>query len=738
MERELGVGATATVYRARDLRHDRDVALKVLRSELAESLGRARFLREIRLAAQLNHPHILPLHDSGDADGFLYYVMPLMEGRSLRERMGAERPLAVELALRIAEEVADALDYAHRQGVVHRDLKPENILLHEGHALVADFGIAKAIAAASESAALTQFGLALGTPIYMSPEQAAGEQVDGRSDLFSLGCVLFEMLTGEPPFTGGTVQAVLTNRFVHTPPAVSQVRPAVPAPVSLTVARLLAKIPAERLSTGAVVVDALRAREGSAATPPRATPEPRREESIAVLPFANMSADPENEYVCDGITEDIIGALTKLPDLKVAARASAFAFKHRDEELRVIGERLGVRTVLQGSVRRSGNRVRVSAQLMNAHDGFQLWSDRFDRDLDDIFALQDEIAHAIVERLELKLGLRAAEPLVSPPTDDLEAYQLFLRGREAVHQRSPASMRRGVQFFRQALARDPNYARAYVGLAEAYNGLGAYQYMAPIEARQTAEQALAAAARLDPTLAAVHLFRAQCKIYLGSEWGSAGDDLREALRGAPQDALAHLYLGLWCGMRGDRRARNAAISRAVELDPLSPFLHAIAGFAYTVTSDHDDAIALTAKGLVLDPNSIPTLWVSSGALAHAGRFDEAARHVTHGIDLSQRSAMLLGTLGYVFGKAGRREEALALRAELEARATREYIGPIALLHVDVGLGDESLLGESLRRNVEAETGPATVSVVILQDLDRLLDHPRLGALVRQLSVYAGR
>src|SRR5678815_2531312 len=204
-------------------------------------------------------------------------------------------------------------------------------------------------------------------------------------------------------------------------------------------------------------------------------------------------------------------------------------------------------------------------------------------------------------------------------------------------------MRRGMEFFRQALARDPDYARAYVGLAEAYNGLGAYQYMPPIEARQSAEQALAAAARLDPTLAAVHLFRAQYKIYVGSEWGSAGDDLREALRRAPQDALAHLYLGLWCGMRGDRPARDAAISRAVELDPLSPFLHAIAGLAHTATSDHEDAIALTAKGLVLDPNSIPTLWVSSAALAHAGRFDEAARHAAHGVDLAQRGAILLST-----------------------------------------------------------------------------------------------
>jgi serine/threonine-protein kinase len=735
VESELGAGAMATVYRARDLRHEREVALKVLRSEFVESLGRERFLREIQLAARLNHPHILPLHDSGDADGFLYYVMPLMEGHSLRDRLERECPLPVDLALRIGREVADALDYAHRHDVVHRDIKPENILLHEGHALVADFGIGKALAAAGASATLTQFGLTIGTPTYMSPEQAAGEEVDGRSDLFALGCVLYEMLTGQPPFTGGSIQAILAKRFVHTPPDITAVRPAVPAVVGRTVARLLAKTPQERFSTGALVVAALGSPD-RAPSVDSASSSP--EQSIAVLPFVNMSADPDNEFFSDGVTEDIIGALTNVPGLKVAARASSFAFKRHEEELHVIGERLGVRTVLQGSIRRAGNRVRITAQLMNAHDGFQLWSDRFDRDLDDIFALQDEIARAIVERLELTLGLRVRGPLVAPPTDNFEAYQLYLRGREAVQQRSAASMRRGVEFFRQALARDPDYARAYVGLAEACNGLGVYQYMPSVEARKNAEEALAAATNADPTLAAVHLLRGQCKLYLGPEWASAGDDLREALRHTPHDALAHLYFGYWSGLRGDRVARSAAVARAVELDPLSPFLHSIAALSYMVAGEDAEAIALSEKGLALDPNSIPNFWASSVSYLRLGRMDDAVRHAKRAVELGQRGPILLGTLGHILAKVGRRDEALAIRAELEERATCEYVGPVSVLHVDLGLGDESLIEESLRRNVDAETGPTSLSVVLIRDLDQLRDHPRLGTLTRRLSLYRGR
>jgi serine/threonine protein kinase/tetratricopeptide (TPR) repeat protein len=743
IEEELGRGGMATVYRSRDLRHDRDVALKVLRPELAESLGRERFLREIRLAARLNHPHILALHDSGDAAGFLYYVMPLIDGCSLRDRLERERPLPLDLALRITQEVADALDYAHRHEVVHRDIKPENILLHEGHALVADFGIGKAVAAAaSESTTLTQFGFTLGTPAYMSPEQAAGDDIDGRSDLFALGCVLYEMLTGEPPFTGASVQAVIAKRFFHTPPDVTAMRRGLPSAVGHAVSRLLAKTRDGRYPTGAHLVSALRSAElGVGAPRPGAAngQEPAKEQpSIAVLPFTNMSADPDNEFFSDGITEDIIGALTKVPGLKVAARASAFAFKRRDEELRVIGERLGVRTVLQGSVRRVGNRVRVTAQLMNAHDGYQLWSDHFDRDLDDIFALQDELARAIAERLELTLGLRSAGPLVSPPTDDLEAYQLYLRGREAVQLRSAASMRRGVEFFRQALARDPAYARAYVGLAEAYNGLGIYQYMPTPEAKRNANEALVAAANADPSLSAVHLLRAQSKLYLGPEWASAGDDLREVLRRSPTEPLAHLYLGYWHALRGDRAERSASIARAIELDPLSPFLISICALAHLVTRDYETVIELNAKGLDLDPNSIPNRWGRSVALCRLGRMDESVAEGRRTAELGQRGPILIGTLGFILAKFGRCDEALALRAEIEERARHEYVGPVAALHVDVGLGDEDRLEQSLRLNVEAETGPTSLSVVLMEDLEGLLSHRRLGPLVRRLSLFGGR
>ena len=740
IERELGAGGMASVFLAHDLRHERDVAIKVLKPDVAEWLGRDRFVREIRMAARLTHPHILPLYASGEDASFLYFVMPLMQGHTLRDLLREQRQLPIDQAVRLSAEVADALDYAHRHDIVHRDIKPENILLHEGHAVVADFGIGKAIVAASQEtrASLTQFGVVVGTPTYMSPEQAAGEGVDGRSDLFSLGCVMYEMLTGEPPFTGDTTQAIIAKRFVHTPPEASTVRAAVPRALSQVVARLLAKEPGERPPTGARVVEALRSGETPAA-PPRLP-----DASVAVLPFTNMSADPDNEFFSDGMTDDVIVALTPVKGLKVAARASCFAFKGKPVDLPAIGTALGVRTVLQGSVRRAGNRVRVNVQLMSAGEGTQLWSERYDRDLNDIFAIQDEIARGIVEQLKVTLGLEpSSAPLVVRPTDDLEAYQLYLRGREAAQVRSPASLRRAIEYFRQALARDPQYARAHLGLADAHVGLGVYQYTPTIDAANEAAAALQEAEGLRPDLALVHVLWAQLKLYLRSDWHEAGPHLERALAIDPHEPLAHTYVALLNAMLGHLDASRAAAARAVAADPLSVFIRAASVMAWPPVGlpGADSAAALTAHeaALAIDPNSVVNLWQSALRLGDFGRHDEAVSRLRRAVDLTQGAPLLVGLYARGLAIGGRRAEALATRADLIARAEREYIGPAArLMTIALDLEDEAAAAAVIQANVDAMTGPVTIATTVTRELMPLLDHPRLGPLIRRLTLWVTR
>jgi serine/threonine protein kinase len=390
IERELGQGGMATVYLAHDVKHGRNVALKVLRDGVTHTVGADRFLREIQLAARLNHPNIIALFDSGEIDGVLFYVMPAVDGQSLRELLDSQTQLPVEHAVRIVSEVASALEHAHRHGVVHRNIKPENILLHSGHALVADFGIGKALSDV-DGAGFTQVGMNVGTPAYMSPEQAVGEAVDGRSDLYSLGCVLYEMLVGEQPFTGPNVQAVIAKRFVQTPADVCALREGVPRPVGVAVQRSMARTPVDRYETAGALISAL-SEVASGGRAPVALPPER---SIAVLAFEDLSGNPENEYFGDGIAEDIINALTRVDGLHVAARTSAFSFKKKQASLAEIGEKLHVQTVLQGSVRKSGNRLRITAQLISVADGYHLWSERYDRDLTDVFVLLDVIAAAI-------------------------------------------------------------------------------------------------------------------------------------------------------------------------------------------------------------------------------------------------------------------------------------------------------------------------------------------------------
>jgi len=669
--------------------------------------------------------------------------MPVIErlaGASLRERLQAGLIPSNE-AQGILRDVAKALSYAHRQGIVHRDIKPENVLLSEGTAMVADFGVARAISAATTLAAggtLTQTGTQIGTPAYMAPEQAAGDpDVDFRADLYAFGVMAYEVLAGHHPFAERrTAHALVVAHMTETPKDLATHTTNITPSMASVVMQCLGKDPLERPESASAIVASLEAALSTPVhTPAVAVSMPTAAVTLAVLPFANMSGDPDNEYFSDGITDDIINALTQVRGLRVAARTSAFSYKGKNENLAAIGHTLGVTSVLQGSVRRAGTRVRVTAQLMNARDGFQLWSERFDRDLDDIFAIQDEIARTIVQQLELTLGLTEAKSLVARPTDDLAAYELYLRGREAVQQRTPSSMRRGLEFFEQAIARDPVYARAHLGVAEAYIGLGVYQAIPTAEGRAQATSAIARAAALDPDLAAIPLLRGQLKLYLNHDWDTAGDDLAESLRRDPNDAIANVYMALLSAMLGDRAERSRWSAHAVKCDPLSPFVRGVAGMCHYITRDYDDALRLYEEGLAMDPNSVICLWQSGMTLDRLGRLNEELERFTRAVDLSSRGALMVSFRYRALHKLGRVAEANAVLDNIRARARTEYIAESFWLGPALLNEDEDQIEAALRLNIDAGTGPTTLSISVDRELEALLPHPRLGPLVRQLSLY---
>lgn len=692
IERELGAGGMATVYLAHDVRHDRDVALKVLKSDLAESLGRERFLREIRLAARLNHPHILSLHDSGDAAGFLYFVMPLMQGQTLRDRMREEGQLPVDVVVRLAQEIAEALDYAHRHDVVHRDIKPENILLHEGHALVADFGIGKAVVAAAASGAttLTQVGVTVGTPAYMSPEQAAGDEIDGRSDLFSLGCVMYEMLTGEAAFTGPTVQAIIAKRFHFSPPSVSVTRSAVPAGVSRTIERLLERDPAGRITSGALVVAALREQDTSTpAQTPRQTPRPA-EQSVAVLPFANMSASVDDGYFADGITEEIINLLAQLKGLHVAARTSCFAFKGKDDDLRVVGEKLGVQHILEGSVRKAGPHVRITAQLINAADGYHVWSERYDRDLVDIFALQDDIANSIAKKLQLSLLDASTRDVARTGVRNVEAYELLLKGRVLLRQRGPAAVE-ALACFQRAAALDPELVEAHALLGNAYRLIWIYGIAPASETVPQARAAVARALALDPE-------DPQALSTLSNIASSYDVDVEQCLALANRVlAREPLRVETLCecafviALRTNSSPESLAqslhhIRTARRVDPLNAWAAAMESMSLSCIEEYAHGVREARQAVALDPLAFTARWALVWGLAAIGRDEEAITAAAETLLMSGRSPRILAEIAAIHSRRGETREALEILEELQARSGSEFVEHSVLGAVSASAG----------------------------------------------------
>jgi serine/threonine protein kinase/Flp pilus assembly protein TadD len=668
VDRELGRGGMATVYLAQDSKHDRVVALKVLHPELAASLGPDRFLREIRVAARLNHPHILPLFDSGEIEGLLYYVMPYVEGESLRERLDRQQQLPIDEAIHHARAIASALDYAHRQNVVHRDIKPENVMLYEGESMVMDFGIAKAVSAAgTQTVTLTQTGMMVGTPAYVSPEQAAGEtQLDGRSDQYSLGCVLYEMLSGERPFNGATAQAILSKRFTETPKPIRQLRRGVPENVERALSKAMSTEVSSRYKTAAMFAQALSSSNLETPTDTQTMPQPAvsAAKSVAVLPFANMSADAENEYFTDGMAEEIINALTKIQSLRVASRTSSFAFKGKNEDIGEIGRKLKVSAVLEGSVRKVGTKLRITAQLINVADGYHLWSERYDREMEDVFAIQDDISQAIVVALRVILTEGEKKAIEKSRTVNVQAYDYYLRGRQYIHEWRRKSVEYARQMFNRAIEIDSEYALAHAGIADACSLLYIHWDAREFNMRQ-ADIASRKALDLEPDLAEAHLARG-IAVSLTKKFDEADKEFETAMRLDPKLYEAAYFYGRALKAQGRNAEAAKMFERASLLRPedfLAPvFLAGVLddlGLKAEAEAAAQRSLKLVEERLELNPDDARATNLGAAILAKAGDRDRAVDYIQRSLAIDSEDSQMLYNIACSYALIGMPEEALS-------------------------------------------------------------------------------
>jgi serine/threonine-protein kinase len=728
----VGRGGMADVYRANDVKHGRPVAVKLLSPDVSHSVDR--FMREIEIAARLQHPNILPVYDSGSADGVLYYIMPFIDGGSLRDRMDREKHLAVDDVVRIVQEVADALGYAHQRNVVHRDIKPENILFSAGHAVVADFGIARAIQATGASP-LTQAGFGLGTPAYMSPEQAFGESdIDGRSDTYSLACVAFELLTGSTPYSGDNATAVIMRKTsTDAPPVTTRSTHRLPPAVDVVVSRALSRDRDERYGTVQEFARALREAVAGeeASTSPVSAPKGQGPASLAVLPFVNVSGVAENDYLCDGISDELLHALAKVPGLRVVARTSSFAFKGSTEDARTIAGKLRVQSLLEGTLRRAGDRLRITTQLVDAGTGYQLWSGRFDRQVTDVFEVQDEITKSIVESLQLQLFPAEAG---SARTTNHRAYERYLEARFHWNQRTESGVRRSLELLEEAIALDGGFAPAFAAQSNSLVTLAIYGQRSPADtmprARESADRALA----ITPSLAEALTARACVRAMYEWDWTGAEEDFRAALREDPQSSTAHQWYAMNLlvpqGRFDDARTH---ITRAREADPISPVVALGWGLIHYFERDFERSVAAYRKLLERSPDFGIAHFFLGQALLEARRPDEALDHLRRAITLAGDTPEIMAMLGVAHASAGRVNEARAVQSELAKRGASSYVSPVleAQLHASLDETEATLDALERARDVRATD---LVWIGVRPAFDRMRLDPRFDQLIRDIGL----
>ncbi len=774
VERALGAGGMATVYLAHDVKHDRQVAIKVLRPELAAALGAERFLAEVKITARLDHPHILTLIDSGSAQlnpersegsPTLYYVMPYVRGESLRARLTREKQLGVDDALNIARQIASALDYAHRQGVIHRDIKPENILLHEGEAILTDFGIALAASEAGGDR-LTGTGLSLGTPSYMSPEQAAGDRnVDARSDIYALGAVTYEMLAGEPPVTGATAQAMIAKLMTERPTSLNVLRDTVPVPVDAAVMRALAKAPSDRFATAREFADAL-SPDAAASSRPRSTgvrtsllvggtllvaalvgawfyhqratgtavASSDIIHSIAVLPLDNYSADSTQNYFAEGMTDELTSDLATISQLRVTSRGSAMQFKGANRPATpVIAKALNVDAVVEGSVTRVGDEVRINAQLIDARADKHLWAQTFERKSSDVLALQADLASAIASAINVQLTPREQSRLAAAPTVDPAAHDAYLKGRYFFNRPSDLNLQQAIAQFDTAVALSPDFAPAYSGLSDSYAWAAFNEgFISAADAKPKAKETAERAVALDSMSAEAHTSLGVYKAWFEYDWDGSEREFRRAIALNPNYAFAHDQLGLMLAIVGRFDEAITEGERAMALDPLSPSILIDAVGALEFSGHIAQARALDQRAEELDPNFFFPVYDDGTMALRAGNASEAVAKLQQARTMGA-PPFVTAYLAYALGKSGDRAGAMAALQQLKAMSPDGQVAASNLAYVHLGLGDHAGALDELER-AYAESSQQLVWLKDDAMWDPLRSEPRFIALMKKLNL----
>jgi eukaryotic-like serine/threonine-protein kinase len=741
IRRPLGEGGMGVVYTALDQRLGREVALKFLnRQSLQHAKGKERFFAEARAAAVLDHPNICPVYGIEEAEGRTFIVMAFVRGRSLREMLN-HGPLGLSESLNIGLQTAHGLEAAHQKGIVHRDIKPENLIVSDqGIVRIVDFGVAQL----PEQTRLTVMGGAVGTLAYMSPEQAKGEKVNHQTDLWSLGVVLYEMVAGVPPFQGVNELALLNSILHKTPDSLTADLSDFSKGWQQVVARALERECSRRYQSASEMISDLEAlasrtgsnvRHGSARYATGSTATGLAEStpaaaSIAVLPLVNMSPDPDTEYFSDGLTEELISSLSACESLRVVARTSVFEFKGKTENVRTIGEKLRVNTVLEGSVRKANRKLRITVRLINVEDGYPLWSDKFDREMADIFAIQDEIAGAVAANLKVTLAEKRRRPTMG--TAQFEAFELLLKGRYHWNQQTADGFQKAVAYFQEALRLDPKYGAAYAGLADYYALLGLWSLGDPNDVWPRAKVAALKALQLDDTLAEAHISMGYIRIFYDWDREQARREFLRALELNPGLPAAHMSYTVYLLQTEQLQEALKEMQKAKDLDPLSALMGSGVAFIYFYMRDFEQAIAEHKKVLELDANYTYSHLGLGLAYEQKGMYSEALAMLEKARASSGDNPMVLGSLGGCYARAGQAERAGELLAQLDQMGTRQYVSPVCQASIYIGLSQIEAAMEWLEKAADGRAAFLGY-LPVWPPYDPLRAHPRFAALLKRIA-----